>query len=168
MNTRFMKVGLIQIVSALLMAACANAYSADLPKAGHIALHSISKAGAPVKFNNDYSHNTLTGMTFNEMGSGALHLGKVACSASSFTREEINKSIGFCTFEDKDGDNIFTQYQGTNNKNHEFSGEHNIMGGTGKFKGIRGGGPVACSNTQSKSEFPCAEKFEYQLPEQEK
>lgn len=162
MNTRFMKAGLIQIMSALLMAACASAYSADLPKGGHIALQSIFKAGSPTKFNDDYSHNTVTGATFNEQGNGPLHLGKVACSASTFTRDDINKTIGFCTFEDKDGDNIFVQYTANNNKS-ELSGTNDILGGTGKFKGIRGGGLVACTNTDSKNEFPCTETFDYQL-----
>ncbi len=162
MNKRFMKAGFIQIVSALLMAACASAYSADLPKAGHIALQSMFKAGSPTKFNDDYSHNTVTGVTFNEAGSGALHLAKVACSASIFTRDDINKTIGFCTFEDKDGDNMFVQYSAINSKN-EFKGVNDILGGTGKFKGIRGGGPVECANTDSKGEFPCTETLDYQL-----
>lgn len=163
-----MKTVFIQMMSILLISVCPDSWAENLPKAGSFSIQSISKAGAPIKFNDDYSHNTLTGLTFNERGTGVLHLGKAACSVSSFTRKDINKSIGFCTFEDKDGDNIFVQYAGTNNKNHEFTGANDIIGGTGKFQGIRGGGPVVCSNTDAKKEFPCREKFDYQLPEQEK
>lgn len=155
----------IHIVSLLLAGFCLDVLAEDLPKSGHFNIQSIFKAGAPVKFNNDYSHNTATGVTFNEKGSGPLHLGKVACSISSFTRKEINKTIGFCTFEDKEGDSLFVQYTGTSNAKGEFSGVNDIMGGTGKFEGIRGTGPTACTNTDKNSEFPCTGKFDYQLPE---
>lgn len=155
----------IQIVNLLLVGFCLNVLAEDLPKSGHFSIQSIFKAGAPVKFNDDYSHNTATGVTFNEKASGPLHMGKVACSISSFTRKDINKEIGFCTFEDKEGNSIFVQYTGASNAKGEFSGVNDIIGGTGKFQGIRGAGPVACANTNKKSEFPCTEKFDYQLPE---
>lgn len=163
-----MKNPIIQVVIFLFMTACANVWAENLPTSGSINIQSIFKAGAPIKFNDDYSHNTVTGVTFNQTGNGLLHLGKVACSVSTFTRKDIDKSIGFCTFEDKDGDNIFVQYTGINNKKNEFSGTNDIMGGTGKFEGIHGNGRVACTNTNKKSEFPCTETFAYQLPAQEK
>lgn len=159
------KIAAIHVVSLLFIGFCVDVLAEDLPKSGRFSIQSIFKAGAPVKFNNDYSHNTATGVTFNEKGSGPLHLGKVACSISSFTRKDINREIGFCTFEDKEGDSIFVQYTGTGNVKGEFGGVNDIIGGTGKFEGIRGTGPIACSNTNKKSEFPCIEKFNYQLPE---
>ena len=159
---------IIQVTSFLLISIVSNTWGENLPSSGSINIQSIFKAGAPTKFNDDYSHNTVTGVTFNEKGSGPLHLGKVACSVSSFTHKAINKAIGFCTFEDKDGDAIFVQYAGINNKKNEFSGVNDILGGTGKFEGIQGRGPVACANTDKKSEFPCTETFDFQLPEHEK
>ena len=154
-----------QIASLLLASFCAGVLADDLPKSGSFNIQSISKADAPVKFNDDYTHNTATGLTFNEKGNGPLHLGKVACSISRLTRKGIDRVIGFCNFEDKDGDSIFVQYAGKSNANGEFNGINNIVGGTGKFEGISGSGPVACSNTNKKGEFPCTQKFDYQLPE---
>ncbi|MEN0036837.1 MAG: hypothetical protein AAGC78_07200 [Cellvibrio sp.] len=159
------KIIVIQAIGLLLTSLCVNALAEDLPKSGSFNIQSISKAYAPVKFNDDYTHNTATGVTFNEKGSGPLHLGKSACSISSLTRKDINKVIGFCNFEDKDGDSIFVQYSGKSNAKGEFSGENDIIGGTGKFKGISGNGPVACANTDKKGEFPCTQQFDYQLPE---
>lgn len=153
-----------------IFCSCLIFFSASLnaetfAKSGTIHVQSIFKAAAPTKFNSDYSHNTAAGVTFNQKGSGLLHLGKVACSISSFARNKINKQIGFCTFEDKDGDNIFVQYAGDSNENSEFNATSAIIGGTGKFEGIRGVGTAACANTDNKGEFPCTEKIDYQLPE---
>ncbi|HSC66759.1 MAG TPA: hypothetical protein VLC79_03640 [Cellvibrio sp.] len=155
----------IQLAFSCFVLLSAKLYAETLPQSGTINIQSIVKAGAPAKFNDDYSHNGVTGVTFNEKGSGPLHLGKVACSISSFTRREINRQIGFCTFEDKDGDNIFIQYAGGSHANNEFNAASDIMGGTGKFEGIRGVGSSACANTDSKGEFPCTEKIDYQLPQ---
>lgn len=159
------KTVVIQVVFACLVFLCGGASAETLSKSGVISIQSIFKAGAPTKFNDDYSHNTVTGVTFNEKGSGPLHLGKVACSVSIFSRKDINKSIGFCTFEDKEGDSIFVQYAGTSNAKGEFKAVNDIIGGTGKFEGIRGSGPGVCANTDKKGEFPCTGKFDYQLPE---
>ena len=155
----------IQFVCTCLVFLCAGLNAETLPKSGLISIQSIFKAGTPTKFNDDYSHNGVAGVTFNEKGSGPLHLGKVACSVSSFSRKEINKVIGFCTIEDKNGDEIFVQYAGDSNTKGEFTGTSDIMGGTGKFEGIHGSGTGVCANTDKKGEFPCTEKFDYQLPE---
>jgi hypothetical protein len=154
------------VACALLgMSLGANLSAENIPRSGSISLHSILKGGTPIKFNDDYSHYTTTGVTFNDAGSGLLHMGKAACSYANFTRNKINKGAGFCTFEDKDGDNIFFQYAGTGTATGEVSGVNDIIGGTGKFKGISGGGSYACTHTDKKSEFPCTEKFDYQLSE---
>ncbi len=143
----------------------ANLSAENLPRSGSISVHTIFKGDTPIKFNDDYSHYTATGVTFNEAGGRLLHLGKVACSYANFTRKEINKGAGFCTFEDKDGDSIFVQYVGTGTTKGDVNGANDIIGGTGKFEGISGGGSYACTHTNKKSEFPCTEKFDYQLPE---
>lgn len=155
----------IRVVFACLVFLCAGVSAESLSKSGTISIQSIFKADTPQKFNDDYSHNTATGVTFNEKGSGPLHLGKVACSISSFSRKDINKQIGFCTFEDKEGDSFFVKYAGNSNMKGEFIGISDILGGTGKFEGIHGSGPVVCANTDKKGEFPCTERFDYKLPE---
>ena len=96
-------------VFTLLGAGLSTHLSANnLPKSGSVSINSIFKGDAPIKFNDAYSHYTATGVTFNEAGSGILHMGKVACAYGNFTHKEINKGTGFCAFEDKDGHNIFS------------------------------------------------------------
>ena len=142
---------------------CTNVLSDILPKSGEINLQSIYKGAFITKFNDDYSHGAVTGVTFNALGKGPLHMGKVACSFSIFTRKDIKKVIGFCTHEDKNGDEIFIQYGGTSNVEGEWNGTDDIIGGTGKFKGIQGGGPYSCTNSDKEGEFPCTAKIKYLL-----
>ncbi len=158
------RIVVITVVFFGLFALHSSVSAENLPKLGTISLQTIIKASAPTIYNDDYSHNGVTGVTFNEEGSGPLHLGKVACSVSTFSRSPINKSIGFCTYDDKDGDNIFVQYTGTSDAKGEFKNVSDIIGGTGKFEGISGAGSGRCTNTDKKGEFPCSGKFDYRLP----
>ena len=64
-----MKTVFIQMMSFLLVSVCLNTWAENLPGAGSSTIHSISKAGTPVKFNEDDSNNTLTGLTFSNPGS---------------------------------------------------------------------------------------------------
>lgn len=155
---------IIRIMGFVFASLCINVTAEILPKSGKIDLRSIYKGTSLTKFNDDYSHGTLTGVTFNELGKGPLHLSKVACSFSIFTHKEINKSAGFCNYEDGDGDNIFIRYAGTGGAVGEWNGIDEIIGGTGKYKGILGGGTGSCTNTDKKGEFPCTATLEYRLP----
>ncbi len=155
---------IIWMAGVALASLCINATADVLPKSGEINLQSIYKGASITKFNDDYSHGTLTGVTFNEMGKGPLHLGKAACSFSIFTHKKINKSAGFCTYEDTDGDKVFIRYTGTSEAVGKWNGSDEIIGGTGKFEGIMGGGAGSCANTDKRGEFPCTAKLEYRLP----
>lgn len=151
------------ILGIAVVGFCTNVFAEALSKLGEIKLQSIYKAAFITQFNDDYSHGAVTGVTFNELGNGPLHMGKVACSFSIFSRNDIKKVIGFCTHEDKNGDEIFIQYSGTSNVEGEWNGTDNIIGGTGKFKGIQGGGPYSCTNSDKEGEFPCTAKIKYLL-----
>lgn len=153
----------ISTVGIVVLSFCANVTAEVLPKSGSINLQSIYKGTLLTKFNDDYSHGAVTGVTFNEIGKGPMHMSKVACSFSVFTRKEIKKITGFCTYEDTDEDSIFIQYAGSSNTEGEWSGTDNIIGGTGKYEGIQGSGPYRCTNTDKEGEFPCTTKLEYQL-----
>jgi len=155
------------IVSWVMGIALASIYinisAEELPTSGHIDLQSVYKGAFITKFNDDYSHGAVTGVTFNKLGEGALHMGKVACSFSIFSRNDIKKAIGFCTYKDKEGDEIFIQYSGTSNTKNEWNGTDDIIGGTGKYKGIQGSGPYSCAMSDAESEFPCTLSLEYHL-----
>jgi hypothetical protein len=151
------------VMGIAFISCCINVFAEALPKSGKINLQSIYKGVLLTKFNDDYSHGAVTGVTFNELGQGPLHMGKVACSFSVFSRKEIKKVIGFCTHEDKNGDEIFIQYSGTSSIEGEWNGTDDIIGGTGKYEGIQGSGPYSCAHSDKGGEFPCTAKLEYLL-----
>lgn len=142
----------------------ATAIAEVLPKAGNITIQSIYKGTSMTKFTDGYTHGTITGVTFNEQGKGPLHMGKSDCSYSIFSHKKIIKAVGFCAYEDKNGDSIFIQYAGSSRAKGEWSGIDEIIGGTGKYKGIQGQGPYSCASTDKHSEFPCTTTLEYLLP----
>ena len=153
----------IGLVSFAFVSFFANAFDA-LPKSGELQLQSINRGTSMNKYNDDYTHGTVTGVTFNANGVGLLHMSKTNCSFSVFTHKDINKISGFCAHEDKEGDKLFIQYAGNSNGAGEWAGTDDIIGGTGKFEGAKGSGPYACSGTHKEGEFPCTSKLHYQLP----
>lgn len=152
------------IAGIVLVSIGTNVFAASIPKSGNINLQSINKGTSMVKYNDEYTHGTVTGVTFNEIDTGIMHMGKSACSYSIFSHKEIIKSVGFCALEDKEGDKIFIQYAGASSTKGEWNGIDDIIGGTGKYKNIQGGGPYSCANTDKEGEFPCTVKLEYRLP----
>lgn len=152
----------ISLLSVLFISCFADA-SDGLPKSGELQLQSINRGTSMDKYNDDYTHGTVTGVTFNVAGAGLLHMSKTNCSYSVFTHKEIKKISGFCAHEDKNGDKLFIQYTGDSNSEGEWKGIDSIIGGTGKFEGAKGNGPYSCSSTHKEGEFPCTSKLSYQL-----
>jgi hypothetical protein len=153
----------IGLVSFAFVSFFAKAVDA-LPTSGELQLQSINRGTSMNKYNDDYTHGTVTGVTFNATGTGLLHMSKTNCSFSVFTHKDINKISGFCAHEDKEGDKLFIQYAGNSNGAGEWAGTDDIIGGTGKFEGAKGSGPYSCSGTHKEGEFPCTSKLTYQLP----
>lgn len=152
------------VASVAIASFCAGASAEALPKSGNIQLQSIQRGNSMDKYNDEYTHGTVTGVIFNVAGKGPLHMGKTACSFSVFTHKKINKITGFCAYEDQEGDKLFIQYSGNSGKEGEWNGVDEIIGGTGKFVGAKGSGPYSCANTHKEGEFPCTTKLEYRLP----
>jgi hypothetical protein len=57
-------------------------------------------------------HGNNRGITFNDKGSGPLHLGPTDCFYTFSTIADHTKVKGYCTFGDTDGDRIFTDFKG--------------------------------------------------------
>ena len=70
-----------------------------------------------------------SGITRNVKGEGPFHDMSVHCLAHWTLINDAYKSYGSCVETDKDGDNVFTTFD---------EGTHNVVGGTGKYKGITG------------------------------
>lgn len=152
------------VIGVAAISFCVNVFAEALPKAGNIQLQSINRGTSMHKYNDEYTHGTVTGVSFNAIGKGPLHMSQTNCSFSVFTHKKINRITGFCAHEDKEGDKLFIQYSGKSDSEGEWEGTDEILGGTGKFEGAQGSGPYSCTNTHKEGEFPCTTKLEYRLP----
>jgi len=153
-------------IGVALAAMQAGAGAQQLPKSGSINFHTGWKYAADVM--NPAEKHVLgrdagTGVTFNDKGSGPLHLGPANCYGAFLAVDGSGKGKGFCAFGDADGDRIFTDYSGTFGPDGA-NGTNVITGGTGKYAGIQGSGPWKCKMSGNNGELQCAQRIDYRLP----
>jgi hypothetical protein len=110
-----------------------------------------------------YNSGNFWGVTYNDAGSGPLHMGTVVCPFTGETIDGIGTAQGMCAWSDTDGDRIFVTYDGKISASGAFEGLNKITGGTGKFKGIQGQVPFQCRFLNDKGQATCAQQFEYKL-----
>ena len=157
------------IVTGLSLAALCTAAAADpLPKSGSISVHSAFRTAferLPVADKHGISHGDNRGVTFNDKGSGPLHLGPADCTFASFITNDTGRNKGFCAFGDPDGDRIFTEWVGTFNlTDGNVQGTNDVISGTGKYAGITGSGPWKCRFAGTNGEVQCTQRIDYKLP----
>jgi hypothetical protein len=162
-----MNKGLFVFVSSVLLAAfCTAAGAQQLPRFGSISFHTGWKhsvdAMSPAE-KHMLGRGNVTGVTFNDRGSGPLHLGPANCFEAFFAIDGSGKDKGYCAFGDPDGDRIFTDFTGTFGPDGA-SGTNEIVGGTGKYAGIQGSGPWKCKAMGQNGELQCAQRLDYRLP----
>ena len=145
----------------------ALAAAQQLPKSGSISVHSgywaISEA-VTVAEKHVQGHGSNRGITFNDKGSGPLHLGPTDCFFTFNGTGETSKVKGYCTFGDPDGDRIFTEFSGALQPDGYFQGMHDVDGGTGKYKGIQGTMAWRCKYAGSNGELECTQRLDYRFP----
>jgi hypothetical protein len=146
---------------------CTSALGQQLPRSGSISVHTGWKdtsVAIQVGDKRWQGQGMVTGATFNDKGSGPLHLGPANCSYTFFAVDGSANNMGFCTFGDSDGDRIFAQFTGTGTPEGTATGSNQITGGTGKYAGIQGSGPWKCKGVGSNGEYQCTQRFDYRLP----
>ena len=109
-------------------------------------------------------HASGTGITFNDAGSGPLHEAAGNCFYAFDMADGVGEIMGFCTWGDTDGDRIFTKFDGVLGAPEGANGTNYITGGTGKYVGITGKGPWACTYPGTNSELRCNQSLDYELP----
>jgi hypothetical protein len=153
-------------MSAVMALLCSVAGAQQLPKSGSISFHTgwkyVADAMSPAD-KHAVGRGNATGVTFNDKGSGPLHLGPANCFESFFAVDGRGKGKGFCAFGDPDGDRLFTEFTGTFGPDGA-NGTNEIFGGTGKYAGIQGSGPWKCSMSGGNGELQCAQRLDYRLP----
>ena len=76
----------------------------------------------------------LTGITRNVAGFGPFHDMSVECVRHWTLIDNFTRGNGSCVETDRDGDNVFSTFDGQT---------HTLRAGTGKYKGITGQAPYA-------------------------
>jgi hypothetical protein len=79
------------------------------------------------------------GVFFNDVADGFLDKSEVICAIANDVVDGVSADIrGHCIVTDKDGDKVFTAYQGKGTAPGIIAGDNHWTGGTGKFAGIQG------------------------------
>ena len=79
------------------------------------------------------------GVFFNDVADGFLDKTEVTCAIANDVVDGVSAAIhGHCIVTDKDGDKVFSVYQGKGTAPEIIAGENQWTGGTGKFTGIQG------------------------------
>jgi hypothetical protein len=156
----------VLVVAAMGAVLAPAAQAQGLPKSGSIEFHTGWKYSANVVNATDkhvLGQGSVTGITFNNSGSGPLHMGPANCFEAFMIVDGKGRSRGHCAFGDADGDRLFTDFTGTFGA-EGASGTNEIFGGTGKYAGIQGSGPWKCKGMGSNGEVQCAQRLDYRLP----
>ena len=164
-----MRKALVVFVTGLSFATlCTAAGAQQLPKSGSISWHTGWKFVGEVMTVADkhlQGHGTVVGTTFNDKGSGPLHLGPADCFIALSLIDGKGNNLGYCAFGDADGDRIFTEFTGKLGLPNGYDeGTNVISGGTGKYAGIQGSGPWKCKGAGANGEIQCAQRLDYRLP----
>jgi hypothetical protein len=148
--------------------ACGSpALPADLPQSGTIKLHSSFKQDnhfVDVGDKHLMGSGTLWGVTYNDAGSGPLHMGALYCGYA-FDVEGGTRTAGLCAFGNPGGaDKIFVEFTGRGADTSADEGTGTITGGIGKFAGIRGKMAWQCQIVDpAQALTACTQQFDYEL-----
>ena len=160
----------ILLVGAICLAVstmpAAAQQNTPLPSSGTFKVHSGWKGiGETTKFgdNHNFGSGNFYGVTFNDAGSGPLHVGPAVCAYTFDTVGGAGTLQGACAWGDADGDKIITSYVGKVSTSGALDGMNKITGGTGKFDGIQGQAPFHCQFLNDQNQAMCTIQFEYQL-----
>jgi hypothetical protein len=144
------------------------AMSADLPQSGTIKVHSTLKGNSQIV---DVGEKHIMGagngwgVTFNDAGSGPLHMGAWMCTWTFQNVSSPQQEGGACEFGDAAGaDKIFIVWSGTYTESAGDQGTGTIIGGIGKYAGVQGKMTYQCKAIdQAQGLDACTQQFDYQL-----
>jgi hypothetical protein len=140
------------------------AKAADLPQSGTIKIHSAFKGTfqtVEVGEKHTMGAGSNWGVTYNESGSGPLHMGAAMCTTTINYVNGAGTLKGDCAFGDAGGaDKILVEYSGTWNGDAGQGGGP-ITGGIGKYAGIGGKLAWQCKNVEaSQGLIVCTQQFD--------
>lgn len=144
------------------------AISADLPQSGTIKLHSTIKGtGQAIDVGEKHlmGNGSGWGVTFNDAGSGPLHMGAWMCTWTFQNVSSPTQISGNCAFGDAGGaDKIYTAFSGTITENVSDQGTGTIIGGIGKYSSVQGKMSWQCKTVDPAQILSaCTQQFDYEL-----
>lgn len=166
MHRGYVKGGGLIALALAVIAGFQPASAQGLPKAGTISWHTgwrYTPDALTVADAHLIGKGSTSGVSFNDRGTGPLHLGPANCFESFEMIGGKGTSRGVCAFGDVDGDRLFTSFTGSFGPDGA-QGTNEITGGTGKYAGIQGSGPWKCKGSGSNGEVQCAQRLDYRLP----
>jgi hypothetical protein len=104
----------------------------NLPKSGSFNLHTGFKAiseATQVEDKHTLGSGKSWGVTYNDAGSGPLHLATIVCAWFNEAIDGAGTSQGKCAWSDPDGDKIFADYSGKFSPTSPLAGEATIISG---------------------------------------
>ena len=87
---------------------------------------------------------TLKGVVYIQTDNGPLRAGTIICPATADVSlvDSTQVGEGQCAWEANDGDHVFAEWTCKGIHLIGCKGEFTITGGTGRFEGVTGGGPM--------------------------
>jgi hypothetical protein len=149
----------IACLAALALASGAHAAGPPLPKTGsvkHVA-YVVCRSAAAIDLGEVGSDSAADCRGVVRAADGSKPLDNLAmqCLEGSVARKAGYKFTGSCVETDADGDKLYLTYEGPE------SGPVVVLGGTGKFKGIKGQGRWSVADAPGNSASVFAFTFAY-------
>jgi hypothetical protein len=152
---------LVVTIAAVLAASAAHAESASLPKSGSVkhAAYTVCRSAAAIDLGEVGSDSAAdcTGIVRTTDGSKPLDNLALHCLEESVARKAGYKFTGSCVETDGAGDKIYLTYEGPE------SGPVEVLGGTGKFKGVKGTGKWTVTDAPGNNATLFAFTFDYEF-----
>ena len=105
------------------------------------------------------------GVFFNDVADGILDKSEVTCAIANDVVDGVSAAInGHCIVTDKDGDKVFSVYQGKGTAPGIIGGDNRWTGGTGKFTGIQGNNTFRVTDIGKNPAAWVVWEGEWQLP----
>lgn len=152
-------------LAAALAATAAQAAGASLPQTGSVkhAAYTICRSAAAVDLGDVGSSTSADCAAIVKTRDGSKLLDNLAmhCLEELVARKAGYKFIGTCVETDSDGDKLYLTYEGPE------SGPLEVIGGVGKYKGIKGKGQWSVTdapgNTASLFAFTLDYEFDWEI-----
>ncbi len=85
----------------------------------------------------------IEGSMFIDGNKGVLHTASILCPITAIIGHDLSQTVrGRCSIVDIDGDRVYARFTCKGEHFKGCRGLFTLVGGSGKFKGIQGGGPV--------------------------